>query len=39
VKCDGQIFVVTNTSARLTPEARNPSPTSRSLSYISAVSM
>jgi len=34
-KCDGQILVVTNTSARLTPEARSPSPTSRSLSYVS----
>ena len=34
----GQIFVVTKTSSRLTPELRKPSPTSRSLSYISAVS-
>ena len=38
-KCDGQIFVVTKTSSRLMPDARKPSPTSRSLSYISAVSM
>ena len=28
----GQIFVVTKTSLRLTPEARKPSPTSRSFS-------
>jgi len=35
---DGWIFVVTITSERK-PEARTPSPTARSLSYICALSM
>ena len=30
-KCDGQTLVTTKTSSRLTPDARSPSPTSRSL--------
>jgi hypothetical protein len=37
-KCDGHTFVVMNTWLRAMPDARTPSPTSRSLSYISAVS-
>src|SRR6266700_1687038 len=37
-KCDGQTLVVMKMSLRATPEARTASPTSRSLSYISAVS-
>src|SRR5262249_9341860 len=38
-RCDCHTLVVMNTSLRGTREARRPSPTSRSLSYISAVSM
>jgi hypothetical protein len=38
-KCVVQTLVVTNTSGRLMPDARTPSPTSRSFSYICAVSI